>query len=81
MESQLNQGSANAANNVTNWSGTCYITPLLGAFIADAYFGRFWTIASFMIVYILVSFFYFVLLLMFSLNRRENINKRYFLMF
>jgi len=54
MKEFLNQGNSAAANNVTNWSGTCYITPLLGAFIADAYFGRYKTIASFMIVYIFV---------------------------
>ncbi|KAG8046110.1 hypothetical protein GUJ93_ZPchr0008g11904 [Zizania palustris] len=53
MKTRLGQGSAIAANNVTNWTGTCYITPLLGAFLADAYMGRFWTIASFMIIYIL----------------------------
>ncbi|CAL9178859.1 unnamed protein product [Musa hybrid cultivar] len=53
MKDRLNQGNAKAANNVTNWSGTCYITPLLGAFIADAYLGRYRTIASFMIVYII----------------------------
>ncbi|XP_039136279.1 LOW QUALITY PROTEIN: protein NRT1/ PTR FAMILY 8.1-like [Dioscorea cayenensis subsp. rotundata] len=52
MKIRLNQGNATAANNVTNWSGTCYIMPLVGAFIADAYWGRYWTIASFMIVYI-----------------------------
>ncbi|XP_020252413.1 protein NRT1/ PTR FAMILY 8.1-like isoform X1 [Asparagus officinalis] len=49
----LNQGNATASNNVTNWSGACYLTPLLGAFIADSYLGRFWTIASFMIIYII----------------------------
>ncbi|KAJ6827765.1 protein NRT1/ PTR FAMILY 8.1-like [Iris pallida] len=52
MKKFLHQGNAQAANNVTNWSGTCYITPLLGAFVADAYFGRYWTISSFMIIYI-----------------------------
>lgn len=52
MKEFLNQGNAEAANNVTNWSGTCYIMPLLGAFVADAYLGRYWTISSFMIVYI-----------------------------
>ncbi|XP_072974777.1 protein NRT1/ PTR FAMILY 8.1-like isoform X1 [Typha angustifolia] len=52
MKTRLHQGNTTASNNVTNWSGTCYITPLLGAFIADAYFGRYWTIATFMIVYI-----------------------------
>ncbi|XP_072985008.1 protein NRT1/ PTR FAMILY 8.1-like [Typha latifolia] len=52
MKNRLHQGNSAAANNVTNWSGTCYLTPLLGAFLADAYFGRYWTIASFMIIYI-----------------------------
>jgi dipeptide/tripeptide permease len=55
MESRLGLGSAVAANTVTNWSGACYITPLIGAFFADAYMGRYRTIASFMIIYILVS--------------------------
>lgn len=52
MKDRLNQGNAEAANNITNWSGTCYATPLLGAFLADAYLGRYWTISTFMIVYI-----------------------------
>ncbi|RZS08780.1 hypothetical protein BHM03_00039798 [Ensete ventricosum] len=55
MKDRLHQGNTTAANNVTNWSGTCYIMPLVGAFIADAYIGRYWTIASFMIVYILTA--------------------------
>lgn len=53
MKTRLGQVNTVASNNVTNWSGTCYITPLIGAFFADAYLGRFWTIASFMIVYII----------------------------
>ncbi|OAY66211.1 Protein NRT1/ PTR FAMILY 8.1 [Ananas comosus] len=52
MLDRLHQGNTTASNNVTNWSGTCYIMPLLGAFLADAYWGRYWTIATFMIVYI-----------------------------
>ena len=55
MKNQMGMANAVAANNVTNWSGTCYITPLIGAFLADAYLGRFWTIASFMVIYIIVS--------------------------
>ncbi|XP_028550983.1 protein NRT1/ PTR FAMILY 8.2-like [Dendrobium catenatum] len=53
MKDRLNQANAVAVNNVTNWSGTCYATPLLGAFLADAYFGRYCTIATFMIIYII----------------------------
>ncbi|ESQ33107.1 hypothetical protein EUTSA_v10004088mg [Eutrema salsugineum] len=33
------------------WQGTCYITPLIGALIADAYWGRYWTIACFSAIY------------------------------
>jgi peptide/histidine transporter 3/4 len=31
--------------------GTCYVTPLLGAFLADAYLGRYWVILLFSIIY------------------------------
>ncbi|XP_073145225.1 protein NRT1/ PTR FAMILY 8.1-like [Henckelia pumila] len=50
---QLNQPNATASKNLSNWSGTCYITPLIGAFLADAYLGRYWTIASFSIIYVI----------------------------
>ncbi|CAN8237576.1 unnamed protein product [Cochlearia groenlandica] len=52
LKKQLNMGAVSASNSVTNWSGTCYATPLIGAFVADAYLGRYWTIASFVTVYI-----------------------------
>lgn len=48
---RLNEQTSVAANNTLNWSGTCYITPLLGAFLADSYLGRFWTIAVFSTIY------------------------------
>ncbi|GFZ01632.1 peptide transporter 1 [Actinidia rufa] len=50
---QLNQTSATASKNQSEWSGTCYITSLIGAFLADAYLGRYWTIACFSIIYII----------------------------
>ncbi|XP_074592837.1 protein NRT1/ PTR FAMILY 8.1-like [Curcuma longa] len=53
MKDRLHQGNAAAAKSVSNWSGTCYVMPLLGAFVADAYAGRYWTISSFMIIYIM----------------------------
>lgn len=52
LEKRLNMGNVKASNSVTNWSGTCYITPLIGAFLADSYLGRYWTIASFSILYV-----------------------------
>ncbi|KAK9054971.1 hypothetical protein SSX86_026050 [Deinandra increscens subsp. villosa] len=51
LSDRLNQGSVLASTTVSNWSGTCYATPLLGAFLADAYLGRYWTIASFSLIY------------------------------
>lgn len=56
IEKHLSMGNVAASNSVTNWSGTCYATPLIGAFLADAYLGRYWTIASFVVIYICVSF-------------------------
>ncbi|GER28116.1 major facilitator superfamily protein, partial [Striga asiatica] len=49
---QLNQHKTTASKNLSNWSGTCYVMPLLGAFLADAYLGRYWTIATFSIIYV-----------------------------
>ncbi|PON70610.1 Proton-dependent oligopeptide transporter [Parasponia andersonii] len=50
---RLHQHSATASRNNLNWSGTCYITPLIGAFLADSYLGRYWTIAVFSIIYVI----------------------------
>ncbi|XP_024967224.1 protein NRT1/ PTR FAMILY 8.2-like [Cynara cardunculus var. scolymus] len=47
----LNEHSATASRNLSTWTGTCYLTPLIGAFVADTYIGRYWTIASFSIIY------------------------------
>ncbi|CAN1770273.1 Protein NRT1/ PTR FAMILY 8.1 [Linum perenne] len=52
LKFQMNKRNVVAVNNVTNWSGTCYVMPLLGAFLADAYLGRYWTIATFSIIYV-----------------------------
>ncbi|ESW18736.1 hypothetical protein PHAVU_006G065900 [Phaseolus vulgaris] len=53
FKNRLHQHSATASKNVSNWSGTCYITPLIGAFLADSYLGRYWTIAGFSIIYVI----------------------------
>ncbi|KAH9618279.1 hypothetical protein KSS87_004188 [Heliosperma pusillum] len=51
LTTKLHEGNAYAARNVTTWSGTCYLTPLIGAVLADAYWGRYWTIAVFSTIY------------------------------
>nr|XP_048324607.1 protein NRT1/ PTR FAMILY 8.1-like [Ziziphus jujuba var. spinosa] len=69
FEHRLNQEGSTASKNNSNWSGTCYTTPLIGAFLADAYLGRYWTIAAFSIIYVIVSFFASKL---YSLNNSEE---------
>lgn len=51
LTQQLHLPLTKAANTLTNFSGTASLTPLLGAFIADAYAGRFWTITIASIIY------------------------------
>ncbi|XP_062094261.1 protein NRT1/ PTR FAMILY 8.1-like [Humulus lupulus] len=53
FKNTLNERSVNAANNVTNWSGTCFLTPVIGAFLADAYWGKYWTIIVFSVIYVM----------------------------
>ncbi|PON54114.1 Proton-dependent oligopeptide transporter [Trema orientale] len=48
---KLHQGNVSAARTVSIWQGTSYLTPLIGATVADAYLGRYWTIASFSVIY------------------------------
>uniref|UniRef100_A0A803KT17 Uncharacterized protein n=1 Tax=Chenopodium quinoa TaxID=63459 RepID=A0A803KT17_CHEQI len=43
MTRKLHQGTVQSANNVTNWVGTIWMTPILGAYVADAHLGRYWT--------------------------------------
>ncbi|KAJ4833973.1 hypothetical protein Tsubulata_018973 [Turnera subulata] len=50
---RLNQSSATATKSNQDWGGTCYLTPLIGAFVADAYLGRYWTIACFSTIYVI----------------------------
>ncbi|KAJ3676485.1 hypothetical protein LUZ60_003897 [Juncus effusus] len=39
----LHEDMVSSVRNVTNWWGVVWLTPLLGAYIADTYLGRFWT--------------------------------------
>jgi dipeptide/tripeptide permease len=55
LTEKLHQGTVEAANNVTNWSGTVFITPLIGAVVADAWLGRYWTFVAGSAVYLMVT--------------------------
>lgn len=54
LTTQLHMPLTQAANTLTNFGGTASLTPLIGAFICDAYAGRFWTIAVASIIYQMV---------------------------
>nr|XP_043615324.1 protein NRT1/ PTR FAMILY 5.2-like [Erigeron canadensis] len=43
LTTKLRQGTVTSSNNVTNWVGTIWMTPILGAYFADAVLGRYWT--------------------------------------
>ncbi|XP_056172614.1 protein NRT1/ PTR FAMILY 5.2-like [Syzygium oleosum] len=52
LTKKLHEGTVTSSNNVTNWAGTVWMTPILGAYIADAYLGRYWTFISASVVYL-----------------------------
>ncbi|XP_052185931.1 protein NRT1/ PTR FAMILY 3.1-like [Diospyros lotus] len=51
LTQQLHMPLSRAANTLTNFAGTSSLTPLLGAFVADAFAGRFWTITLASFIY------------------------------
>ncbi|KAG6407638.1 hypothetical protein SASPL_130634 [Salvia splendens] len=52
LTKNLHQGNVSAA---TTWQGTCYLTPLSRVVLADAYWGRYWTIAAFSTLYFIIK--------------------------
>ncbi|KAH0671072.1 hypothetical protein KY289_025565 [Solanum tuberosum] len=51
LTNELHLPLTKAANTLTNFGGTASLTPLIGAFIADTFAGRFWTITVASIIY------------------------------
>ncbi|WOL15044.1 protein NRT1/ PTR FAMILY 8.3-like [Canna indica] len=49
----LHGNNASNAANVATWSGTCFLTPLFGAIVADTYWGNYKTILISLVVYLL----------------------------
>ncbi|KAM3212662.1 hypothetical protein ACQJBY_065611 [Aegilops geniculata] len=47
----LHESRVAAARNVSAWVGASFLTPLIGAFLADTYLGRYWTVVASLPVY------------------------------
>jgi POT family proton-dependent oligopeptide transporter len=74
MTSQLNFTDDNAQSINYLFIAACYFLPLLGGYIADNFFGKYWTIVGFSLPYILGQ-----LLLCFDSGQILGIEPRYFL--
>ncbi|ONK58977.1 uncharacterized protein A4U43_C08F1700 [Asparagus officinalis] len=48
----LHQNNADAASNVSKWTGTVYLFSLVGAFLSDSYWGRYKTCAIFQAIFV-----------------------------
>uniref|UniRef100_A0A5B6YI92 Uncharacterized protein n=1 Tax=Davidia involucrata TaxID=16924 RepID=A0A5B6YI92_DAVIN len=53
LTTQLHEDTVSSVRNVNNWSGSVWITPILGAYIADSYLGRFWTFTVSSLIYVM----------------------------
>jgi len=53
LTTKLHEGTVTSSTNVSNWSGAIWMTPVLGAYIADTHWGRYWTFMVFSFIYIL----------------------------
>jgi len=52
FQRNLNYSNAQADAMFALWAGACYLTPLLGGWMADRYLGRFKTILYFCVIYV-----------------------------
>nr|XP_027188952.1 protein NRT1/ PTR FAMILY 5.2-like isoform X2 [Cicer arietinum] len=53
LTKKLHQGTVTSSNNVNNWIGIVFMTPILGAYVADAHLGRYWTFVISSLIYLL----------------------------
>jgi POT family proton-dependent oligopeptide transporter len=56
LTSILAFSDSHAAAIYSSFKAACYLLPLLGGFLADRYFGRYWTIVGFSVPYVLGHF-------------------------
>ena len=59
MTRVMHYSPAFASVQLTLFEGTAYLTPILGAWLADAAWGRYKTILVFSIIYMVVRYYYY----------------------
>src|SRR5258708_645191 len=57
LSDQLGYGEAKGGQFYAIFLGMCYFLPLLGGYIADNFFGKYWTIVAFSLPYVAGQFF------------------------
>ncbi|CAO2825771.1 unnamed protein product [Amaranthus hypochondriacus] len=53
LTTQLHEDTLSSVRNVNNWNGVVWMTPILGAYLADAYLGRYWTFTISSLIYVM----------------------------
>jgi dipeptide/tripeptide permease len=56
LTKKLHQGTVESSNNISNWGGSVWLMPLAGAYVADAYLGRYWTFIIASCIYLMVCY-------------------------
>jgi hypothetical protein len=54
LTTELREETVSSVRNVNNWTGSVWMTPIAGAYIADAFLGRFWTFTVSSLIYLTV---------------------------
>ncbi|KAM3213973.1 hypothetical protein ACQJBY_066412 [Aegilops geniculata] len=52
LTTQMRQETVPSVRSVNNWTGTVWMTPIVGAYVADAFLGRFWTFTVSSLIYL-----------------------------
>ncbi|XP_027188302.1 protein NRT1/ PTR FAMILY 5.2-like [Cicer arietinum] len=53
LTNELHEGTVESSNNISNLGGAVWMMPLAGAYIADAYLGRYWTFVIASCIYLM----------------------------
>lgn len=77
MTTKLHQGTVKSSNSVTNWVGTIWLTPILGAYVADAHLGRYITFVISCAIYFSVRIFLVPLLIKVKNHTKKHRKVKY----